>query len=141
MTFTLFQRGQGAPAREPLVSEEQQKQMMMHYYRRQEELKVSLFYYVICFLLLVYCALKWFKFGLNVIVKNQKRKKTTQHLLKVSSFFSMTENCICKLDFFFLSIQKLDEADDDSYLQSEWSDRQALKRQFQGLTNIKWGPR
>lgn len=35
------QRGQGAPAREPLVTEEQQKQMMLHYHRRQEELKVS----------------------------------------------------------------------------------------------------
>ncbi|XP_066507339.1 cilia- and flagella-associated protein 298 [Hoplias malabaricus] len=71
----IQKRGQGAPAREPLVSEEEQKQMMLHYYRRQEELK------------------------------------------------------------------KLDDADDNSYLQSEWSDRQALKRQFQGLTNIKWGPR
>uniref|UniRef100_A0A3Q2V5X3 Cilia and flagella associated protein 298 n=1 Tax=Haplochromis burtoni TaxID=8153 RepID=A0A3Q2V5X3_HAPBU len=37
--------------------------------------------------------------------------------------------------------KKLEEADDDRYLDSEWSDRQALKRQFQGLTNIKWGPR
>uniref|UniRef100_A0A3B4AWR6 Cilia and flagella associated protein 298 n=1 Tax=Periophthalmus magnuspinnatus TaxID=409849 RepID=A0A3B4AWR6_9GOBI len=37
--------------------------------------------------------------------------------------------------------KKLEEADDDSYLDSDWSDRQALKRQFQGLTNIKWGPR
>lgn len=37
--------------------------------------------------------------------------------------------------------QKLEDADDDSYLDSQWSDRQALKRQFQGLTNIKWGPR
>ena len=41
MSCCSLQRGQGAPAREPLVSEEQQKQMMMHYYRRQEELKVS----------------------------------------------------------------------------------------------------
>ncbi|KAM4619854.1 cilia- and flagella-associated protein 298 [Polymixia lowei] len=71
----IQKRGQGAPAREPLVTEEQQKQMMMHYYRRQEELK------------------------------------------------------------------KLEEVDDDSHLDSEWSDRQTLKRQFQGLTNIKWGPR
>ncbi|XP_072514562.1 cilia- and flagella-associated protein 298 [Salminus brasiliensis] len=71
----LQKRGQGAPAREPVVSEEEQKQMMLHYYRRQEQLK------------------------------------------------------------------KLDEAEDDSYLQSEWSDRQALKRQFQGLTNIRWGPK
>ncbi|XP_029956411.1 cilia- and flagella-associated protein 298 [Salarias fasciatus] len=38
-------------------------------------------------------------------------------------------------------LKKLEEADDDSHLDSEWSDRQALKRQFQGLTNIKWGPR
>uniref|UniRef100_A0A3Q0RN43 Cilia and flagella associated protein 298 n=1 Tax=Amphilophus citrinellus TaxID=61819 RepID=A0A3Q0RN43_AMPCI len=37
--------------------------------------------------------------------------------------------------------KKLEQADDDSYLDSEWSDRQTLKRQFQGLTNIKWGPR
>lgn len=71
----LQKRGQGAPAREPLVTEEQQKQMMLQYHRRQEELK------------------------------------------------------------------KLDEAEDDTYLHSEWADRQSLKRQFQGLTNIKWGPR
>ncbi|KTF86917.1 hypothetical protein cypCar_00034659 [Cyprinus carpio] len=71
----IQRRGQGAPAREPLVSEEEQKKMMLNYYKKQEELK------------------------------------------------------------------KLEEADNDSYLQSDWSDRQALKRQFQGLTNIKWGPR
>ncbi|XP_069577222.1 cilia- and flagella-associated protein 298 [Brachyistius frenatus] len=75
LVVKVQKKGQGAPAREPLVTEEQQKQMMMHYYRRQEELK------------------------------------------------------------------KLEEADDDSHLDSDWSDRQVLKRQFQGLTNIKWGPR
>lgn len=36
----LVQRGQGAPAREPLVTDQQQKQMMLQHYRRQEELKV-----------------------------------------------------------------------------------------------------
>ncbi|KAG1970401.1 cilia- and flagella-associated protein 298 [Pimephales promelas] len=71
----IQKRGQGAPAREPLVSEDEQKQMMLHFYKRQEDLK------------------------------------------------------------------KLEEVDDDTHLQSSWSDRQALKRQFQGLTNIKWGPR
>ncbi|XP_029375001.1 cilia- and flagella-associated protein 298 [Echeneis naucrates] len=75
LVVKIQKKGQGAPAREPLVTEEQHKHMMMHFYRRQEELK------------------------------------------------------------------KLEEADDDSYLDSEWSDRQALKKQFQGLTNIKWGPR
>lgn len=38
--YAFPQKGQGAPAREPLVTDDQQKQMMMHYYRRQEELKV-----------------------------------------------------------------------------------------------------
>lgn len=75
LVVKIQKKGQGAPAREPLVTEEQHKQMMLHYHRRQEEIK------------------------------------------------------------------KLEEADDDSHLDSEWSDRQALKRQFQGLTNIKWGPR
>ncbi|XP_041657107.1 cilia- and flagella-associated protein 298 [Cheilinus undulatus] len=75
LVVKIQRKGQGAPAREPLVTDEQHKQMMMNFYRRQEELK------------------------------------------------------------------KLEEADDDSYLDSEWSDRQALKKQFQGLTNIRWGPR
>ncbi|XP_059741394.1 cilia- and flagella-associated protein 298 isoform X2 [Bos indicus] len=33
------QRGQGAPAREPIISSEEQKQLMLYYHRRQEELK------------------------------------------------------------------------------------------------------
>lgn len=36
-----FQRGQGAPAREPVVSEDEQKKMMAYYYRKQEEMKVG----------------------------------------------------------------------------------------------------
>ncbi|XP_058483531.1 cilia- and flagella-associated protein 298 [Solea solea] len=75
LVVKIQKKGQGAPAREPLVTDDQQKQMMMYYYRRQEELK------------------------------------------------------------------KLNEADDDTHMDSEWSDRQALKKQFQGLNNIKWGPR
>ncbi|RZC38366.1 UPF0769 protein C21orf59 [Asbolus verrucosus] len=35
----LTKRGQGPPAREPIMSEEQRKQFMLHAYRRQEELK------------------------------------------------------------------------------------------------------
>ncbi|XP_069697790.1 cilia- and flagella-associated protein 298 isoform X2 [Periplaneta americana] len=35
----LQKQGQGAPAREPVVSEEERKQMMLHAHRRQEELK------------------------------------------------------------------------------------------------------
>ncbi|CAD7693598.1 unnamed protein product [Nyctereutes procyonoides] len=37
----IQQRGQGAPAREPVISSEEQKQLMLYYQRRQEELKVS----------------------------------------------------------------------------------------------------
>uniref|UniRef100_A0A7N5JB03 Cilia and flagella associated protein 298 n=1 Tax=Ailuropoda melanoleuca TaxID=9646 RepID=A0A7N5JB03_AILME len=36
----IQQRGQGAPAREPVISSEEQKQLMLYYHRRQEELKV-----------------------------------------------------------------------------------------------------
>lgn len=36
----FLQKGQGAPAREPLITDDQHKQMMMRYYKRQEELKV-----------------------------------------------------------------------------------------------------
>ncbi|KAM9788183.1 cilia- and flagella-associated protein 298 [Neosynchiropus ocellatus] len=75
LVVKIQKKGQGAPAREPLVTDAQQKQMMLQYHRRQEELK------------------------------------------------------------------RLEAADDDSYLDAQWSDRQALKRQFQGLGNIKWGPR
>lgn len=32
-------QGQGAPAREPAVSEEERKAMMAHYFKRQEEMK------------------------------------------------------------------------------------------------------
>uniref|UniRef100_A0A8C0TUE8 Cilia and flagella associated protein 298 n=2 Tax=Canidae TaxID=9608 RepID=A0A8C0TUE8_CANLF len=35
----IQQRGQGAPAREPVISSEEQKQLMLYYQRRQEELK------------------------------------------------------------------------------------------------------
>jgi len=34
------QKGQGAPAREPVVGEKEQKEMMAYYYRKQEEFKV-----------------------------------------------------------------------------------------------------
>ncbi|KAK9536569.1 hypothetical protein VZT92_006341 [Zoarces viviparus] len=75
LVVKIQKKGQGQPAREPLVTDEQQKQMMLQQYRRQEELK------------------------------------------------------------------KLEEADDDGHLDSEWADRQTLRKQFQGLSNIKWGPR
>lgn len=37
-------------------------------------------------------------------------------------------------------LKKLEEADDDSYLNSEWANNNSLKRSFQGLRNIKWKP-
>jgi len=38
-------------------------------------------------------------------------------------------------------MKKLAEQDDDSYLNSDWADGQALRRQFQGMNDIKWKPR
>ncbi|XP_009905685.2 cilia- and flagella-associated protein 298 [Dryobates pubescens] len=38
-------------------------------------------------------------------------------------------------------LKKLEEEDDDSFLNAEWADSHALKRQFHGVTDIKWRPR
>ncbi len=37
-------------------------------------------------------------------------------------------------------IQKLEAESEDSYMDSDWADNSSLKRQFQGLNNIKWNP-
>ena len=36
--------------------------------------------------------------------------------------------------------QKLAENEEDTYLDSQWADNQYLRKQFQGLNNIKWKP-
>lgn len=102
-----FQKGQGAPAREPLITDAQQQQMMMRYHKRQEELKV--------------------------------RRRLDQPMKTLDVIFHLLS--VHLPDYFYAIFQKLEEADDDSYLDSQWADRQALRKQFQGLTNIKWGPR
>ncbi|XP_077294626.1 cilia- and flagella-associated protein 298 isoform X3 [Arctopsyche grandis] len=71
----LCRRGDGAPGREPVMSEEDRKQLMLHAYRRQEELK------------------------------------------------------------------KLEQDDDDEYLDTTWADSGSLKRHFQGLDSITWRPK
>jgi len=38
-------------------------------------------------------------------------------------------------------MKKLEEDDEDNHLGSEWADGGQLKRQFQGLNNIKWKPK
>ncbi|XP_043257780.1 cilia- and flagella-associated protein 298 isoform X3 [Colletes gigas] len=38
-------------------------------------------------------------------------------------------------------LKKLEQDDDDEYLNSPWADGGSLKRQFQGLNNISWKPR
>ncbi|XP_064008491.1 cilia- and flagella-associated protein 298 isoform X2 [Pogoniulus pusillus] len=38
-------------------------------------------------------------------------------------------------------LKKLEDDDDDSFLNAEWADHHALKRQFHGVKDIKWGPR
>lgn len=38
-------------------------------------------------------------------------------------------------------MKKLATEEDDSYLNSDWADKNNLKRQFQGMNDIKWRPR
>ncbi|XP_045197049.2 cilia- and flagella-associated protein 298-like [Mercenaria mercenaria] len=38
-------------------------------------------------------------------------------------------------------MKKLEKEAEDAYLDSDWADSQALKRNFHGLKDIKWGPR
>uniref|UniRef100_A0A2C9JCB8 Ubiquitin-like domain-containing protein n=1 Tax=Biomphalaria glabrata TaxID=6526 RepID=A0A2C9JCB8_BIOGL len=38
-------------------------------------------------------------------------------------------------------MKRLEKEEDDAYMNAEWADQHQLKRQFQGLNNIKWGPR
>lgn len=75
ITAKIQKIGQGAPAREAVVTEDQQKQMMARAYKRQEELK------------------------------------------------------------------KLDENNEDDYLNSAWADSNQLKQSLTGMGKIKWGPR
>ena len=41
----------------------------------------------------------------------------------------------------FILLQKLEADEEDSYLNTEWADPQALKRQFTGMSNISWRPK
>jgi hypothetical protein len=41
-TIFTFQKGAGAPGREPVVNEQEQKQMMAYMYKKQEEYKVCI---------------------------------------------------------------------------------------------------
>jgi len=38
-------------------------------------------------------------------------------------------------------MKKLEANQDDSFMDAAWADNGSLKRQFQGLNNVKWGPR
>ncbi|XP_052758049.1 cilia- and flagella-associated protein 298-A isoform X1 [Galleria mellonella] len=74
VTVKLCSTSEGAPGREPILTEDERKQLMLHAYRKQEEWK------------------------------------------------------------------KLEQDDDDNYLNSKWADGQNLKRQFHGLNDISWKP-
>ena len=48
--------------------------------------------------------------------------------------------CIC-FDSVSIVYQKLDEDDEESYLNSRWADPNALRRSFNGLPDIGWRPK
>ncbi|CAH0598419.1 unnamed protein product [Chrysodeixis includens] len=74
VTVKLCSNSEGAPGREPVMSEDERKQLMVHAYKKQEEWK------------------------------------------------------------------KLEQDEDDSYMNSKWADGQNMKRHFHGLDNISWKP-
>lgn len=45
------------------------------------------------------------------------------------------------LTAFDFPLQKLEAESEEAYLDSDWADNAALKRNFHGLNNIKWGPK
>ena len=70
--ISSYQKGQGCPQREPVVSEEEQKQMMAYYYRKQEEMKVKNVIYFICLFLEMLgvkkcCGEKYFPMKVNIL--------------------------------------------------------------------------
>uniref|UniRef100_A0A8C3FFL5 Cilia and flagella associated protein 298 n=1 Tax=Chrysemys picta bellii TaxID=8478 RepID=A0A8C3FFL5_CHRPI len=79
--------------------------------------------------------------GLEVIEESEAQlwwaAKELKRTNKLSDFVGKNEKTkiIVKIQ------KKLEENDDDSYLNSEWADSHALKRQFHGVKDIKWGPR
>ena len=41
----------------------------------------------------------------------------------------------------YLLVQKLDDDEDDSHLDAQWSDPTALKRAFAGVGDVSWRPK
>ncbi|KAG8518533.1 Cilia- and flagella-associated protein 298 [Galemys pyrenaicus] len=112
----IQQRGQGAPAREPIISSEEQKQLMLHYHRRQEELKVLL------------------RGSPELASGAPPRPPPEAGERGRGCRTGVRASCFC--------FQRLEEnADDDSCLNSPWADNTALKRHFHGVKDIKWRPR
>ena len=61
-------------------------------------------------------------------------------------WYSRLDVALVVTTFFFkfcidLLIQKMQEGNEDAYLDSPWADSSQLKSQLQGINNVKWGPR
>lgn len=65
------------------------------------------------------------------VVKKKKTKKNGKIVFKKMQRYDV---------FFCIFLQKLEQDDDDEYLDSAWADGSSLKRHFQGLNNISWRP-
>lgn len=65
--------------------------------------------------------------------------KTTCFRLNITIIIAMWFFFVFFLPFSY--VQKLEKDSEDAYLNSDWADGQQLKRQFQGMKDIKWGPR
>lgn len=142
-----LQRGQGAPAREPIISSEEQKQLMLYYHRRQEELKVPGPRAVLG---------AGARQSPHAAPRGPGQSSGIGGLSRASEpgglpvlgagvmgpLFSPCRTAAPEMPSWgTLSLQRLEEDEDDACLNSPWADSGALKRHFHGVKDIKWRPR
>ena len=63
--------------------------------------------------------------------------KTQREYVGSSMVIKTMCECVCVCCVW----QRLEKEAEESYLDSPWADGQQLKRQFQGMKDVKWGPR
>ncbi|KAK2504741.1 hypothetical protein MC885_002768 [Smutsia gigantea] len=137
----IQQRGQGPPAREPIISSEEQKQLMLYYHRRQEELKVRTadgFREPRQNLISGVGAAGACGEGAFLLSQPLQGRQSHQPSLPPPL---VSGRALLLGRQGAGSLAKLEENDDDSCLNSPWADNTALKRHFQGVKDIKWRPR
>ena len=66
--------------------------------------------------------------------RKQEEHKVTQPIALLAWHHTSSQHVWC-------FSQKLEASEEDVYLNAEWADPSALKKQFSGLTDISWKPK